>query len=76
MGSADFLIIPERYLDELRQKSDDEIDVLRAFGDMLANDYIKLFPPKDRSVWLAKAPRDDTDVHSAPRLPIASSRSN
>lgn len=45
----DHLIVPAQYLDELRQKSDDEIDVLTSFEDMLANDHIKLFPPKDRT---------------------------
>ncbi|KAG8162698.1 hypothetical protein KVR01_007176 [Diaporthe batatas] len=49
MPDGDHLIVPNSYLDELRTRSDDEIDVLKSFTDTFANDHIKLFPPKDRT---------------------------
>ncbi len=38
------IVVPSRYLDELRQRNDDEIDVLKAFEKAIENDYIHLFP--------------------------------
>ncbi len=37
-------MIPNRLLDEMRLRSDDEIDVLKAFMKAFENDYIQLFP--------------------------------
>ncbi|CAK7235002.1 hypothetical protein SBRCBS47491_009142 [Sporothrix bragantina] len=41
---GEHVIIPNRYLDELRERPDDEVDVLTAFMKVMENDYIHLFP--------------------------------
>ncbi len=40
------MVVPARYLDELRNRPDDELDVLLAFKKVLENDYIQLFPSR------------------------------
>ncbi|CAK7237381.1 hypothetical protein SCUCBS95973_009939 [Sporothrix curviconia] len=41
---GEHVVIPNRYLDELRERPDDEVDVLTAFMKVMENDYIHLFP--------------------------------
>lgn len=41
---GDHIIIPNSFLDHLRQKTDEQIDVTTAFMKLLENDYIHLFP--------------------------------
>ncbi len=43
-ATGEHMVVPGRYLDELRGRPDDEIDVLKAFMKVLENDYIQLFP--------------------------------
>ncbi len=45
---GEHIVVPLRYLDELRMRTDDEIDVLKAFEKAMLNEYIHLFPgPKN-----------------------------
>ncbi|OAA57981.1 ent-kaurene oxidase [Niveomyces insectorum RCEF 264] len=41
---GEHIVVPNRYLDELRQRPDEEVDVLTAFMKAMENDYIQLFP--------------------------------
>ncbi|CAK7202891.1 hypothetical protein SEUCBS139899_005618 [Sporothrix eucalyptigena] len=41
---GEHVVIPNHCLDELRDKPDDEVDVLTAFMKVMENDYIHLFP--------------------------------
>ncbi len=41
---GEHVVVPNRYLEELRQRPDDEVDVLTAFMKAMENDYIQLFP--------------------------------
>ncbi|KAK3369720.1 ent-kaurene oxidase [Lasiosphaeria ovina] len=46
---GDHLIVPNCYLDELRRRPDNELDVLKAFEKTFENNHVRLFPSKDKT---------------------------
>lgn len=56
---GDHLIVPIHHLNELRHRTDDELDVLQAFKNSFADDHIKTFPPKDKTEIANKVVRVD-----------------
>ncbi|RYP31688.1 hypothetical protein DL767_005601 [Monosporascus sp. MG133] len=64
---GDHIIIPSRYLDELRQLPESDLDVLHTFKDTLENDYTGVFPERSRTIIVNNAVKSDL-TRALPRL--------